>query len=274
MYFDLIKRIMTELGQDPVYRMMSNGTLLTKDIAEFFSQYNVTYAISYDGKCGGRDLSVPIQWSNTKYLGPKGAGICTIFSKPDFSFREFAKDIDSVMKENGIDCWTYPDFLKVNWIHQTKDAPNEEFTQDVADLYIKQVKQQLDKLLWCFSHDEIQDYVVKNMISKWYAKRAGNHGTACCNDTLTSVNLDGTIMKCPYGTEVIGTIDNPPGNDVYDSFVPDRCKGCKHWEICRCECVASVTGLDCYVNRTMIPYVRELIAKHGVEDQVKKIFGY
>ena len=274
MYFDLIKRIMTELGTKPTYRMMSNGTLLTKEIAEFFSQYKVTYAISYDGKCGGRDLAVPIQWRNTRHLDSKSVGICTIFSRPDFSFRAFAKDIDRVMKENGLEPWTHPDFLKINWIHQTKDAPNEEFTQGAADLYIKQVKHQLDKVCWCFSHGEIDGSVVRTLIAKWYAKSVIKHGVACCNDRLVNLNLDGTIMKCPYGTEVIGTIDNPPGSEVFDSFVPEKCKGCEHWDICHCECAASVTGLDCYVNRTMIPYVKELIAKHGIEDKIKEIFGY
>lgn len=272
MYFDTIKRIMKEVGKKPTYRMMSNGTLLSKEIAEFFNDYKVKYAISYDGKCGGRDLTVPIQWANTKYLKKSGFGICTIFSDPQFSFRAFAKDIGSIMKENDIDCWTYPDFLKINWIHQTKDNPNAEFDQSVADSYIKQVTQQLDKLLWCFSHGEIEGYVVHTLIKKWYAKSSIKHGTACCNEVLTSLNLDGTIMKCPYGTDVIGTIDNPPTNEVFDSFVPERCKTCEYWDICRCECVASVTGLDCYVNKKMIPTLRELIKKHGVEKEIEELF--
>ena len=274
MYFETIKRIMTEVGHGVVYRMMSNGTLLTPEIADFFNQYEVQYAISYDGKCGGRDLDVPIQWKNASLLKKQKVGLCTIFSSPDFEFREFAKDIRDVSKENGIRCWTYPDFLKINWIHQTPDNPNTEFTQEVADRYIEQVKVQLDKVFYCLSIGEVDLSVVQNLIGRWYAKSLVSHGPACCNDVITNLNLDGTIMMCPYGTKVIGTIDNPPGNEVFDSFVPEKCKECEHWEICRCECVASVTGLDCYVNRTMIPRVRELIAKHGVEDQIKEIFGY
>lgn len=273
MYFETIKRIMESVGRDTTYRMMSNGTLLTPEIAEFFNGYRVQYTISYDGKCGGRDLSIPIQWKNTKHLR-KPIGMCTIFSEPGFSFRAFAKDAAEVIKDNGIDCWTYPDFLKINWIHQTPDAPNEDFTQEVADSFIEQVTKQLDKAFYCLSINELDGRVVQNLIRRWYSKPGISHGTACCNDVLFNVNLDGTIMKCPYGTVKIGTIDSPPGNDVFDSFIPERCKTCEHWEICRCECVASVTGLDCYVNRTMIPKVKELIAKHGIEDQVKKIFGY
>ena len=273
MYFDLIKRIMTEVGPEPTYRMMSNGTLLTKEVADFFNAYKMQYTISYDGKCGGRDLTVPIQWKNAKYLN-KPLGMCTIFSDPSFSFRAFAKDAAEVIKSNDIDCWTYPDFLKINWIHQTKDAPNEEFTQEVADRFIEQAKLQLDKAFYCLSVGELNGRVVQNLVRRWYAKSAAKHGPACCNEVITNLNLDGTIMKCPYGTEVIGTIDNPPGNEVFDSFVPEKCKDCEHWDICHCECVASVTGLDCHVNRTMIPYVKELIAKHGIEDKIKEIFGY
>lgn len=272
MYFDTIKRIMETLGKDVHYRMMSNGTLLTKEIAEFFSQYNVTYCVSYDGKCGGRDLTVPIQWQSMKYLKQRKLGLCTIFSTPDFNFRAFAKDVRDVVKENGLECYTYPDFLKINWLHQTPDNPNEEFTQEVADRYIAQVKQQLDKVFYCFVEGEIEIDVVLNLISKWYVKSYVDHGTSCCNEIITNLNLDGTIMKCPYGTDVIGTIDNPPTNDVFDSFIPDKCKSCEFWEVCRCECVASVTGLDCYVNRMMIPYVRELIKKYDVEDKVNTAF--
>ena len=273
MYFDIIKRIMTEVGHAPLYRMMSNGTLLTREIAEFFNQYNVQYAISYDGKCGGRDLDVPIQWKNATLLKKQKVGLCTVFSNTAFTFRAFAKDIQAIEKEHGIRCWTYPDFLKINWIHQTRDAPNEEFTQEVADRYIEQVKVQLDKAFYCLSVDEIDASVVQNLIGRWYAKSPIKHGTACCNDILISVNLDGTIMKCPYGTDVIGTIDNPPSNELLDTFIPEKCKSCEHWEICRCECVASVTGLDCYVNRTMIPVVKQLITKHGVEEKISRLFG-
>ena len=271
MYFDLIKRIMKEVGHAPTYRMMSNGTLLTKEIADFFNEYKTIYCVSYDGKCGGRDLDVPIQWSSLHHL--KSWGMCTIFSKPDMKFRDFFEDVTEVFDEHGLSYCDGPEFLKINWIHQTKDAPNEEFTQDVADRYIEQVTQQIDKALYCFAEGVVYHGNITNLIGRWYAKSSVKHGTACCNEILTSVNLDGTIMKCPYGTEVIGTIDSPPGVDVFDSFIPEKCKGCEHWEICRCECVASVTGLDCYVNRTMIPRVRELIAKHGVEEKVKEIFG-
>ena len=272
MYFPIIKRYMEYLGKDIHYRMMSNGTLLTKEIAEFFNGYKVSYAVSYDGKCGGRDLEVPIKWKALNYI-KRGWGICTIASTTDFSYREFAKDIANVIKDNGLVHSVPPDFFKINWVHQTRDNPNEEFTKEVADRYIEQTTQQLEKLLYCVSIGEIDDSVAQNLLGRWYAPTKIRHGTACCNERLLSVNLDGTIMKCPYGTDVIGTIDNPPSYELMDSFIPEKCKTCEHWEICRCECVASVTGLDCYVNRTMIPVVKQLITKHGVEEKISKLFS-
>ena len=271
MYFDTIKRIMTEVGHTPLYRMMSNGTLLTKEIAGFFNQYNVIYCVSYDGKCGGRDLDVPIRWNELHNLNTWG--MCTIFSDPNMTFRGFAKDVSNVFKEHGLGYTDGAEFLKINWIHQTRDNPNEEFTQEVADKYIAQVTQQINKALYCFSQDAVYNGNITNLIGRWYAKSRVKHGVACCNEQLISVNLDGTIMKCPYGTDVIGTIDNPPSYELMDSFIPEKCKSCEHWEICRCECVASVTGLDCYVNKTMIPVVKQLISKHGVEDKINKLFN-
>lgn len=271
MYFDTIKRIMTELGHDPVYRMMSNGTLLTPEIAEFFNDYNVMYAISYDGRCGGRDLAVPIQWSNVNRL-KRGLSTCTIFSDPNFSFRDFAKDMKGVVEGNNLKCWVDTDFLKINWIHQTKEAPNAEFTREVADRFIEQATRQLDQAFYCWSVGEIDDSVIKHLTARWYVKSKIKHGTACCNEILTSVNLDGAIMQCPYGTNVIGTIDNMPSLELMDSFIPQKCKTCEHWEICRCSCVASVTDLDCYVNRTMIPIIVKLIEKYGFKERFESLF--
>lgn len=273
MYFPIIKRYMEALGTEVHYRMMSNGTLLTKEIAEFFNLYKVTYCVSYDGKCGGRDLDVPIQWHNLQHLNDKGSGLCTVFSSPEFSFRAFAKEVEHIKRKYGLVNWVEADLFKINWVHQTKDAPNEAFTQEVADRYITQVTNQLDKALYCFSIDSLPSNVIKNLLHRWYSTSRITHGVVCCNEQLTSVNLDGTIMKCPYGTDVIGTIDNPPSYELMDSFIPEKCKSCEHWEICRCECVASVTGLDCYVNRTMIPVVKQLISKHGVEDKIFALFN-
>ena len=274
MYFDIIKRYMEYLGQDVHYRMMSKGTLLTKEIAEFFNKFEkVSYSVSYDGKCGGRDLEVPIQWGNLKHFN-RGFGLCTIFSKPDFSYREFAKDVKNVFETNDLKHSVDHEFFKINWIHQTKDAPNEDFTQEVADEYIKQTTRQLDHALYCYSIGELDETIVLNLFGRWYDKPKFHHGTKCCNEKLVCVNLDGTMMRCPYGgkEEIIGTIDNPPSDEIYDSFIPERCKTCEHWEICRCECVASVTALDCYVNRTMIPIVRDLIKKYELNEKIDELF--
>ncbi len=271
MYFDTIKRYMTVLGHDKHYRMMSNATLLNKEIAEFLNDYKVTFGVSYDGECGGRDLAVPIQWDALHHL--KSWGMCTIFSDPKMTFRDFFKDASAIFKKHKLKYRDGVEFMKINWIHQTKDAPNEEFTKEVADRYIEEVTLQLDKTLFCYSQDGCFDGNLKNLIGRWYAKPSFKHGVLCCNEKLTSVNLDGTIMLCPYGTMQIGTIDEMPSIDTLDSFSPEKCKGCEHWEICRCSCVASVTELDCYVNRSMIPKVKELIKRHGVEDKIRELFG-
>lgn len=271
MYFDIIKRIMVAVGKDTVYRMMSNGTLLSDEIVEFFNEYHVKYAISYDGVNGGRDLTVPIRWDKAKNL--KRCGTCAIFSTPTFSFREYAKDIEKVCKSTGFSSWTDPEFLNIGWIHQTPDAPNKEFTKETADSFIEQVTNQIDKSLYCWSQNQLSGFTLKSNIRRWYEKRKTVHGTFCCNEALISVNLDGTIMQCPYGTRVIGSIYNMPSMELLDSFVPEKCKHCEFWDICHCSCVASITELDCYVNKTMIPRVKELIAKYGVEKEVRDIFG-
>ena len=89
---------------------------------------------------------------------------------------------------------------------------------------------------------------------------------------MVSVNLDGWVMLCPYGNIVIGTIDDMPTAGLLDSYIPEKCNSCEFWSICRCSCVASATELDCYVNRKMIPKVRELIRSHRLEEEVESLF--
>ena len=69
----------------------------------------------------------------------------------------------------------------------------------------------------------------------------------------------------------IGTIDNPPTPEDIDRFVPEKCKGCEHWRICKCSCVAAVTDLDCCVNKTMIPHVRDLIKKYDYQQVIDQL---
>lgn len=271
MYFDTIKRIMREVGHVPTYRMMTNGTLLTDEMVKFFNGFKMEFAISYDGTCGGRDMTVPIRWDQFNKM--RAQGLCTVFSKPDFSFKSFAREMDGLMKKESIGMKVEPEFLKINWIHQTKDAPNKEFTQAAADSYIKQVTHQIDKVLFCASKGAASKATIKNLLGRWYAKTAPRHGVACCCESMVNLNLDGTIMLCPYGTTVIGSIDDMPSLELMDSFRPEKCKSCEHWEICGCTCVASVTDLDCYVNKTMIPKVKELIAKYGLEQKIAEIFS-
>ncbi len=269
-YFETIKRIMESVGHEPHYRMMSNTTLLTKEMAEFFNGYHISFGVSYDGELGGRDLSIPIQWKNLQHM--KSWGLSTVFSTPDFSFRQFTQDFERICRDNQLHPWADPEFLKVSWIHQTKDAPNPEFTKEVADWFIKQSTLQIDKALYCLSQDERFGQIVRNLIGRWYSRKPIEHGVLCCNESMISVNLDGTIMLCPYGKTAIGSIDAMPSIDTLDSFTPEKCKGCEHWEICRCSCVASVTDLDCYVNRMMIPRVEKLISKHGLSEKIQQLF--
>ena len=54
MYFDVMKRVCEELGHDFQYKFVTNTTLLTEDMVEFFNDYHFMVCGSFDGEDGCR----------------------------------------------------------------------------------------------------------------------------------------------------------------------------------------------------------------------------
>jgi len=265
LYWDIIKRYMENLGHDITYRIMDNGTLLNDDVVNFLNSYNVQFAISYDGETGGRDMAIPIKWDYVSKI--KSCGISSVASSPNFSFRQHAKDVSRIKKLNpGVWKNIDEDFCRIEWVHQIQGAPNPEFTIDVAEQYVKQYILQLRQAFYCFSNGLLDVCSFNNLVRPWVTKHRSVHGVKCCNENLISVNLDGTVMVCPYGTTQIGTIDSMPTIDTIDSLVPKKCKVCEFWDYCHCSCVASITDLDCYVHKCIFKEAHKLLKDYHLEN--------
>ena len=271
LYFDLIKRYMTALGHDQVYRIVTNGTLLTDEMADFFNGYDMRFAISYDGEESGRDDALPIQWDVVRKI--KNFGFATALSNPDKHIREISEDIKKVLKAHDIHRSYPPEFIKVNFIHQTKDAPNILFTKAVADRYCDEVLVQLEKVIALFSMDPKRyKSLAVNLLGPWIKDRSYiEHGLMCCNPRMLNVNLDGTMNLCPYGGRVVGDIEHGIDWGLVDSLVPERCRKCEYWTRCACSCVANVTDHECHIHKRMVPAVLALAKKYGVAEELEDI---
>ena len=272
MYFPLIRQIMETLGKNVTYRMMTNGTLLTKNICDYLGTYpHIVLGISFDGFNSGRDESIPIKWKVLKDY-KHSFGISSCFSNPNKSFQEVFRDIHLVHKNNGLPLRPF-DFYKINFLHQTADAPNIFVTKAVADKFILESTFQVEKLFYCLAQNVGGlDGMVQNLLSRWYKPKSFCHGCACCNENMISVNIDGTFSLCPYGKVLIGDIKQGIDWNAVETSVPKKCRSCEFWKICSCSCVANVTGHECYINRKMIPAVAMLARDYRVEEKLNRIF--
>lgn len=261
MYWSIIRRYIETLDNGEIlFRMPTNGTLLTDEMVEFFNDHRAFVYVSYDGEDGGRDRTVPIKWSVARKL--KSSGMCAVFSSPKFEMKNYSRDLDKLKRTYGI-TWIHPDTQRVNWIHQTADNPNSEFGKNEADEYIRQYLERLESILYLHSIGRVARKTVVSYLKQYYSVDADStaefHGVRCCGSRILNVTLDGRLLLCPYGTQVIGTIESVPTVEDLDKLIPERCRTCEAWNVCHCSCVASVSDLDCYVIKTLRPKIEKLL---------------
>lgn len=271
LYFPIIRHYMEALGAGTTYRIVTNGTLLTDEMVEFFNRYPTKIGISYDGEATGRDTSLPVAWEKVKKL--RGfSGFSCVLSDPNSSVRRICEDVKALVKRENLP-FSFSEFVAVGFVHQTRDAPNIAFTSNVAQKYCDGILEQLEKAVFLFS-EEPSKYkgVVRRLVSPWLKKRDYiTHGTLCCNPYLLNVNLDGTLSLCPYGSVEVGNIETGIDWELVDSYVPERCRHCEHWKICGCSCVGNVTSHECEIRKRLIPEVGKLVEKYGVRDKLNEI---
>lgn len=259
LYFETIKRYITELGKNITYRIVTNGTIIDDNMVKLFNNYNTIVAVSYDGENSSRDDSLPIKWDILKKL--KRLGFSTIFSNPQRSFREISNDINKL----GVKDFD-SEFVKIGFVHQTKDAPNILFTKKVADKFIEETTSQIEKALVMFVGDP-QGYsrVLKSLINPWVRPRdyLCDDEVLCCNRYLYNVGLDGTLFLCPYGGITVGTIDTGVDWNIVKSHIPEKCQRCTYRKSCGCSCVANITNNECYIYQKMFTNVSNLLKTFG-----------
>lgn len=260
MYWNVLKKYIEALDDgNRLFRLPTNGTLLTDEMVDFFNAHGVYVFVSYDGECGGRDTDVPIRWQNAARL--ENGGLCGVFSTPQFSIKNYGRDLERLKEKYKIR-WIRPDEQRVNWIHQTADNPNPKFGKREADSFIRQYIDRLEAMLYLWKTGLSSKKRIQNYLRSYYRETPyseADHGVQCCGSRLVGVTLDGRILLCPYGTKAVGTIDEFPSDSVLDSMIPKKCLECEIFNFCHCSCVASVSDLDCYVIKTLRPKIEKLL---------------
>ena len=256
LYQDIINRILSKLDKRIQVMMVSNGTLLNQKTVDWLNNNNIGYSVSYDGDNNLRG-ALP-QWDMIGKINNICGTSTVVTSK--FSYDDFYTGLHNAMKITGKNL-----LLSIpNFVHQTKDNNNNELVDDVTinkyieyicdemkyeyQLYQQGVSIYLLPYLKVFSYD-----IHKNLSAK------GLNGVRCCNENNIHLNAKGEFMLCSYGDVVVGDIYNGVDWNIVNSLIPNRCKECEYWNVCRNRCIANITDNDCKIFKAIYGFYNELV---------------
>lgn len=269
MYFDLIKEITSLLGQKYIYRFVTNGTLITDEMVEFFNQYNFRIQISYDGEKSIRDCSLPIKWDTLNKL-KNGYSVCSCFTGNQ-TLEEITLDLwklkHSVASGLIIQAWQPAAFLHTLTLNSSNDV-SEDIVRNYLDSYQKSFIECLQYYIQGYSLQNF--YLLRHAINTWYLKKDISKGIICCSPVRKSLAIDGTFLLCPYTPKAIGSIYTGINWDKVESALPKRCKECDLKNICGNTCISNKTLNECLIAKEMYYFIKNVLNHFNIEEKLLK----
>lgn len=242
LYFPVIKKIINRYGDKFQYGTVSNGSLLTEKIVDFFNQYNVRYCLSHDGEITERTRGIDIlQDKEIKALYEK---INNRFINVTYS--SVSPPIEQIIK-------SYPEeqIININTIINTTDTV---ISRKYAEFDTEKYKQDIEYLL--FSYEKYingdktkkrEYHNVQRMINSLdiYLKE-GRSVNRCfdCGKGAKMLNVDtsGNLYMCHNSHVHIGTVEDKWENiqiniDNILSLSRQKCKKCSFNKVCGGSCM-------------------------------------
>lgn len=270
LYFDTIKRIVNDLEKEYQFKIVTNGTLLDTEKVDWLNQHNFLVIISFDGFEGERDTALSPKWEIAKQLKHLGLSVCCYPGNMDF--HKIAQDITILKEQYDLKNIETESFLNhINFPHQTRYAPNVLVTKKQAEEYIYQYLRLLEIPFKAYMQGTPLDriFLLKRALKRWVVPKTYK-GCVCCNDVTHSLTIDGRFMFCPYGNQFVGDIETGIDFNRVNELIPDRCKDCELWNVCRNTCVANITTHECYITQQMNRLLNELIDCCGLRDKIEQ----
>lgn len=260
LYMDVIKKIVEALPESMQYKLVTNGTTLTYDLADYFNKHKFRVIISYDGETSSRDRSLMQAWD--EYAVINQGGVSTLFSPENADILRFSNQLELLRQRYmpravGASIW-------VNFPHQTEVNHNDSVSRDLAVRYCQVMAVALEGDFLRLKHGQKHNLSALGMAFHKWLETSSGRGVKCCNDDVLNVTLDGRFLLCPYGTEFVGDIYNGVDWDAVESHIPERCKSCPLWDVCRNTCIANITTNECYISRVMYRHILKLMGKYRV----------
>lgn len=267
-YFDLMKRVATELGKDFQYKFVTNASLLTEDKIDFLNEYNFAVYASYDGENGARDVIPTPRYDLLRLLKHHGLAI-TVYEENN-DIKALKKDVERLVAHNRMQ--RLDSFLP-EFIHQTSQVQNSTTTLSTVKRFILQVTPMIENEIIAFSVDPNPSfskyYCLYKALKKWWEPKSFK-GMRCINERVVPMTIDGRFLACPYGADFVGDIYTGIDWEKLDELTPQKCKVCPIKDICKGACWANVTNHECYLARTMHRWLETVIDRWGVKEKLQK----
>jgi len=254
LYMDCIKRLVIFLHErftNSRISVVSNGSLLTKDIADFFIENYVEFVVSHDGPTNlkNRTLDPLAEGSESlkwiKYLNDhksRQAGVIfnAVITKDNHDIQSIIDHIKGIMGDRasvnfeGIVTVEDRDIFSDDMLYTDKDYL--ELRENIIKMYasgslqgVAPFQQKFDGLLFNWFHPD-------RVIEPGSFQKCGMD-----NPYTLGLNLHGDVLKCHSTTEVIGNVDNLDIVDLYSGVTRweqrDECKECIVLSLCKGACM-------------------------------------
>lgn len=266
LYFETMKKIVSELGNEYSYSLVSNGTLLTEEITNWLCENRIQYCVSFDGVKGhtNRDYSKPIRWDYINKLNKVNLSSYNSLNNDIFTLQEDISQIKGGYKVRSLPPF---DFVNLNFIHEVETAKNASKTMDDVKEYLKAyshfIELQILKFkIGCNGNDM---FALRHAVNKWLTKKNYTWGVQCSNQNKLTVTLDGRFLRCPYTPSYYGTIYSGYEIEKAEGQIPTKCKRCEIYEYCRNTCVENKTAHECYIAKKMHKFLKMMEEKHSLD---------
>ena len=261
LYWDTIQQIVSYIGKDTQYKIVTNGTLFTQEIVDFCNQYKFLYFISLDGIDTTRDMSKPILWDLIKQL--KSCATTVTFYRENQNIQKTLESLNDIKKLYlTAPAWIYSSFP--NFVHSTEKTGILS-DKELADSYIKQMTTIAEKAFILYKNNRVTGFLKSLFIN--FVKKKGFHGIRCCNDTYVPILADGTICACPYTFDRVGDIfhlDEIDGDKIKTDFTKKECASCELFDICGNYCCKEIIDSECYIMKKIHKNILDLMNKYDI----------
>lgn len=245
LYLNIIKYIVNYFGDRFKYSMVSNGSLLNKDIVKFLNDNNIFFALSHDGEntLNTRNIDI-LSDENFKllFLNIKNKSICSVLSSYNYDFCKLFLYYRNLFGDIPVTV----EMLKINW----------EMPKNLYNFNLNKFKDNIHEVALIAVND-IKNGYITNEVRLFFPYLMSyfkdfNEDILFCGQTNSSINLDlkGNIYACHNINDKIGSI-----KDSYSTLLDNQikwnrdkfstyCKSCNYLNLCKGGCPNELT----YVN--------------------------